>query len=522
VVTLFGAETGSVYLSDADNQTLRRRAGWGQRSASRQKFSEVSLPDGFGELVMRSRTEVITHEFLPHLPSLVADFVQADGLQSWIWVLMWSKDLPIGVLGISCRDAREFTNNDENLLVAIGRQLATTIEKVRLYEETCRAYEDLRKTQEQLLQSEKMSAVGQLIAGVAHELNNPLTAILGYAQLLESEGLADRAQDYVRKLFKQAQRTHRVVQNLLSFARQRKSQKEQVDLRKVLDETLTLREYDMKVSNITVERDIDANTPNADADPHQMEQVFLNIINNALDAMMESGSGGKLRVKVYPKDKFVCVEFRDSGPGIQDPKRIFDPFYTTKSIGKGTGLGLSICYGIVKEHGGDIIAHNHAEGGAVLEVRVPVAGQNKIVIEKEIALPKRDSAIEGRILLAEDEEAVLEFERDVLVGAGASVVPITGSADLKERMLTQVFDGFVLSGAFAAWKAPEIYKWLAEKSAGAEKRVLFTFSTMIEPEVRTFLQDHNVPFLVKPFEVSDLIAAARKLTHKAQAAVAGD
>ena len=108
---------------------------------------------------MRSRTEVITQEFLPHLPPIVAQFVQADGLQSWIWVLLWSKDLPIGVLGISCRERREFTSNDENLLVAIGRQLATTIEKVRLYEETCRAYEDLRKTQEQLLQSEKNAAV---------------------------------------------------------------------------------------------------------------------------------------------------------------------------------------------------------------------------------------------------------------------------------------------------------------------------------------------------------------------------
>src|SRR4029078_11520831 len=113
------------------------------------------------------------------------------------------------VMGRRTRQAREFTSNDENLMVAIGRQLATTIEKVRLYEETCRAYEDLRKTQEQLLQSEKMSAVGQMISGVAHELNNPLTAILGYAQLLESEGLEERAQDYVRKLFKQAQRTHR-------------------------------------------------------------------------------------------------------------------------------------------------------------------------------------------------------------------------------------------------------------------------------------------------------------------------
>ena len=159
-------------------------------------------------------------------------------------------------MGLCNQLGYEYSSNDENLLVAISRQLATTIEKVRLYEETCRAYEDLRKTQEQLLQSEKMSAVGQLIAGVAHELNNPLTAILGYAQLLESEGLNERAQDYVAKLFKQAQRTHRVVQNLLSFARQRKPQRDEVDIRKVLDETLALRDYDLKINNINVERDL--------------------------------------------------------------------------------------------------------------------------------------------------------------------------------------------------------------------------------------------------------------------------
>ena len=207
-------------------------------------------------------------------------------------MLLWGKDSPIGIMGISSRESREYTSNDENLLVAIGRQLSTTIEKVRLYEETCRAYEDLRHTQEQLLQSEKMSAVGQLIAGVAHELNNPLTAILGYAQLLESEGLAERAADFVSKLFKQAQRTHRVVQNLLSFARQRKPQKDQVDIRKVLEETLALRDYDLKVNDIEVERDIDPAIPAVTADPHQLEQVFLNIINNGVDAMLEAGRGG--------------------------------------------------------------------------------------------------------------------------------------------------------------------------------------------------------------------------------------
>ncbi len=230
VVSLFGAESGSIFLSDEDECIFRRRAAWGQRNQDRARSAEVTFPDGFGDLIMRSRTEVITQEYLPHLPPLVADFVRADGMRSWIWVLLWSKDAPMAIMGVSSREDHEYSSNDESLLVAIGRQLATTIEKVRLYEETCRAYEDLRRTQEQLLQSEKMSAVGQLIAGVAHELNNPLTAILGYAQLLESEGLNDRASDFVRKLFKQAQRTHRVVQNLLSFARQRTPQKQEVPI----------------------------------------------------------------------------------------------------------------------------------------------------------------------------------------------------------------------------------------------------------------------------------------------------
>src|SRR5207237_5961346 len=160
---------------------------------------------------------------------------RAADMGSSIWVVLWGKDAPIGLMGISRPPNAGYSSNDENLLVAIGRQLSTTVEKVRLYEESCKAYDDLRRAQEQLLQSEKMSAVGQLIAGVAHELNNPLTAILGYAQLLETENLSERATDFVAKLFKQAQRTHRVVQNLLSFARQRKPQRDEIDLRKVLD-----------------------------------------------------------------------------------------------------------------------------------------------------------------------------------------------------------------------------------------------------------------------------------------------
>lgn len=524
VVTLFGAESGTVYLSDSDGPIYRRRAAWGPRSRDKARAAEISFADGFGDLVMRSRAEVVTAEYLPHLPPKVAEFLRSDPDRSWIWVLFWGKESPVGIMGLCSHVGYEYSTNDENLLLAISRQLATTIEKVRLYEETCRAYEDLRKTQEQLLQSEKMSAVGQLIAGVAHELNNPLTAILGYAQLLETEGLNERAADYVSKLFKQAQRTHRVVQNLLSFARQRKPQRDEVDIRKVLDETLALRDYDLKINNIQVDRDVPADPVLVVADPHQIEQVFLNIINNAVDAILETGRTGKLRISITAHGGHVSTRFADDGAGIKDPKRIFDPFYTTKNVGKGTGLGLSICYGIVKEHGGDITANNSPEGGAVIEVKLPaVAGTAPQPEAPKPALRLHDGAIHGRVLLVEEEEAVLEFERDVLAGAGAAVVTAKSSQDVKTRLLSEQFDAVIMNGKMPdRWTAKESYPWLKENCPGMQGHVLYTFSTGVEPtDGRTFLQENNVPYLVKPFEVAELISQARKLLPKAQAAAAG-
>ncbi|HZQ94180.1 MAG TPA: ATP-binding protein, partial [Candidatus Sulfotelmatobacter sp.] len=341
-----------------------------------------------------------------------------------------------------------------------------------------------------------------------------------YAQLLESEGLDDRAADFVRKLFKQAQRTHRVVQNLLSFARQRTPQKQEVDVRKIVDETVALREYDLKVNNIALERETKVDVPSVTADPHQLEQVFLNIINNAVDAILEGGKGGKLKVRIHSEDGQVRVEFLDTGVGIKDPNRIFDPFYTTKTVGKGTGLGLSICYGIIKEHGGDITAHNRPEGGASVEVRLPASGR---VIEPEpaAASSRREMAIDGRILLLEDEEAVLEFERDVLVGAGAQVVALMNVEEAKNRLRAESFDAVIMNGRMpGGWTAQDAHRWIGVACPGLEKKLLFTFSSVAEPDIKTYLQSNGIPSLVKPFEVVDLIAQARKLVQKTQAAIA--
>jgi PAS domain S-box-containing protein len=525
VIALLGAESGAIYLAEPENH-YRRRANWGQRISDRKRLAEVAFPEGLGDLVLRSRAEVLTAEYLPHLPEAVSAFVRgADAVRS-IWVVLWGKDCPIGLMGISRGDTGEYTNNDENLLVAISRQLSTTIEKVRLYEETCKAYDDLRHTQEQLLQSEKMSAVGQLIAGVAHELNNPLTAILGYAQLLEAEKLESRAMEYVGKIFKQGQRTHRVVQNLLSFARQRKSQKEKFDVVRALDEALLLRDYDMKVGNIKLRREIDADVPAVLGDPHQLEQVFLNIINNGLDAMAEDGpaEGRKpeklFAVRVTTRENSVIIQFHDSGSGIKEPTRIFEPFYTTKSVGKGTGLGLSICYGIVKEHGGEISARNAEGGGAVVEVKLPSAG-HAAAPPAVVEPAARVTALNGRILLVEDEESVLEFERDVLSGAGAQVITATDTEKMKSAVAAHGFDALIMNGKMpGARTIPETCRWILENWPHLSGHFLFTFSSLPETEIRSFLERNQVQFLIKPFEIGDLIGTARRLLTKARAASA--
>ncbi|HSE48383.1 MAG TPA: PAS domain S-box protein [Terriglobales bacterium] len=521
VTQLFGVDTGTINLFDEDTLTLRRVAGFGYDSDTGRGLQEFQIPLEFYETVKASRAQVITHQHLPHLPGVIADFVRAERLQSWLWLVLWANDKIVGTLGISSRDAREFTPSEETLLVAIGRQLANTIEKVRLYEETRRAYEDLTRTQEQLLQSEKMSAIGQLISGVAHELNNPLTAILGYAQLLENEELDERSRDFVSKLYRQAQRTHKIVQNLLSFSRQRKPQKQSVDLRRVLEETLALRDYDLKLNNISVEREFESPLPAVTADPHQIEQVFLNVINNAVDAMLEVARGGALHVRVHARNGYVAAEFRDTGPGIRDSKRIFDPFYTTKGVGKGTGLGLSICYGIMKEHQGEITAHNHHERGAVVTVRLPAAASAPDEEPRSRALRKQP-ALAGRVLVVDDEEAVLDFEAEVLRGAGLEVVTRMSGEEAVALLQSETFDAMIIDGKMpGGWTGMDVYQWVAENRPGLERSILFAISNFGDTDIRRFIEDKKIPCIVKPFEVDDLIAITRRLLKKSKAVATG-
>jgi PAS domain S-box-containing protein len=228
-----------------------------------------------------------------------------------------------------------------------------------------------------LMHAEKMAAVGQLVSGVAHEVNNPLTAILGFTDLLmENPELPESARRDLRVILQEAQRTKQIVQNLLSFARQMPPQRQPVQVNSILQRTVHLRSYDFISHGIQVVERLDESLPQVIGDSHQLQQVFLNILNNAYDAVRESPRPARIEITSARAEAFVEISFRDNGPGVPDPGPIFDPFFTTKDVGKGTGLGLSICYGIVREHGGEIVCHNNPDSeGATFIVRLPVASE---------------------------------------------------------------------------------------------------------------------------------------------------
>jgi signal transduction histidine kinase len=256
------------------------------------------------------------------------------------------------------------------LLVFLRTHLADK-DRALLLAKSESSIENLQRLQAQMVQSEKLISLGQLAAGAAHEINNPLTAILGYSDLLADDpALPERTRATAGKIREQARRTRNLVQNLLSFARQVPPERTLLDINSVISNAVQLRALDLHPGGPRIETELESVLPGVRGDNNQLMQVFFNIVNNGLDAM-GNNSGGVLTIKTLRDRGSVVILFSDTGPGIKEPHRVFDPFYTTKPVGKGTGLGLSICYGIVQEHGGKILCYNGQTGGAVFRVELP-------------------------------------------------------------------------------------------------------------------------------------------------------
>ncbi len=511
VVDLFGLDLGAVYLLDQTTCNFRRAAATGFRSEYARYFPPTTLSKELVQQVHQVHqvhATLLSPKSLP-LPDIFREMEGKEGILDSHLVVLWAKDRIIGGLFVASRTRREFSGAELNLLAAVGNQVATSIDKSLLHQETRKAFENLRRTQEQLLQSAKMSAVGQLISGVAHELNNPLTAILGYSQLLSSsDHLSPRGADYVLKLYKQAQRTHRIVQNLLSFARQQKPERAPAQVNQIVEDTITLREYDLKVNNICVHREFGADLPLISGDSHQLQQVFLNILNNAVDAILESSGHGDIWISTAAENGSLRIEFTDSGPGVKDSLRVFDPFYTTKPVGKGTGLGLSICYGIIKEHGGEIEVRNSPPRGATFSILLPLsrveyqAGQRPAA-DETLAL--------GRVLLVDDEEAVLELEQEILRKHCQEIQVVHSGREAIQALESNAVDVIVTDLKMPGdVSGSDIYEWVEQNRPELAARIIFTMSNVREDEARALLEKSGCPSVQKPFHIEEFLGAIRR------------
>jgi two-component system NtrC family sensor kinase len=371
-----------------------------------------------------------------------------------------------------------------------------------------------KKLQQQLLQAEKMAAIGQLISGVAHELNNPLTSVIGYSQLVATERTGEKTAGYLDRIASEGMRCQRIVHNLLTFARSHNSEKRPMDVNEALRATMELREYELRVNDVEVAMELSRDLPWTFGDYHQLQQVFMNIITNAQQAMAGRGPGRlEIRTSQVERDDgglrqpVIRVEFLDTGPGVPEAIRskIFDPFFTSKDVGMGTGLGLSLSYGIVQEHGGQIYSVPR-EGGAHFVVDLPVRGgaEAAALAVRAEGEAEREEGGAARILVVDDEPTVREMLRDVLAPEGHRVDLAENGRTALEKLGGASYDLIIADLKMPEFNGTELYRALRQRDPSLARKILFATGDVISADTKAFLEETGNAYISKPFGVQEI------------------
>jgi PAS domain S-box-containing protein len=381
-----------------------------------------------------------------------------------------------------------------------------------------------------LLQTEKMAGLGQLVSGIAHELNNPLTSILGYSQLLLGRRLTAPQEADGRLIHQEAERAARIVKNLLLFAREARPERRPVSLNEIVERTLSLRNYELHVENIELSQELAQDLPPVIADPAQLQQVLLNLLVNAEQAIRQGTGEGSIRVRTRKTTGArVSFEILDSGPGIPQEiiPRIFDPFFSTKPSGAGTGLGLSITCGIIKEHGGEISVQSQLGHGAKFVVELPAAipapatesspmTVSSTIVNRQIAPVTLRTGSGQRVLVVEDEPAVAHLIADVLAEEGHKVEIVLDGRDGLDRAANGNYALIICDLRMPHLDGRGIYRELTAKGSPMRHRLMFVTGDTLAPHTLEFLEKSGLPFLAKPFLVEELKAVVEQALFAAE------
>ena len=370
-----------------------------------------------------------------------------------------------------------------------------------------------KQMQERLIRSERLSAIGELISGVAHELNNPLTSVVGYSQMFVNEIKDDKLKKNAETIAMEALRASRIVGNLLTFARKQEPKKEMVSLNEIIKRTIELRAYELTVNNIQVIQNLDSTLPLMLLDPHKMQQVFLNLINNAEQAMTEANKKGTLSITTHKEGDRVRIQFSDDGPGISRThlSRIFEPFFTTKGEGKGTGLGLSISYGIVKEHGGEIWAESEAGNGASLFIELPILTAK---VEREVKEnpPLQVFNVKGKkALIVDDEVHIVDMLSKYLEAEGCLTEKAFDGESALKKLNGPFYDFILCDIRMPGMDGMTFYKELKKVNSPYLSKIIFVTGDGVNPDTEEFLRSIKNPVLLKPFDLENITKTIQQL-----------
>ena len=407
---------------------------------------------------------------------------------------------------------------DLGLLSAIANLTANALQRQALYESLQARLEELQQAQAQIIQNEKLAAIGQLISGIAHELNNPLTSIVLYAQLLQRYSNNDSSNRELDMIIGESIRARKIVRGLLDFARQRPPESQPVNINDVIQSALQLVSYELRSHDIELHLDLLPNVPLMLADPYQLQQVFVNLLNNAWQAISTTRGNGHLWIKteIVPPYKInqlgtsndvIRISVRDDGPGISDVTlpRVFDPFLTTKPEGKGTGLGLSICHGIISQHGGNIRLESKVGIGSTFIVELPIVSSNNSTITKhEILSNDPAQSKQGHVLIIDDEQAVLEVLAQALRSKGYIVDTLSNAGKGLQKTSEVEYSVILCDIRMPKLNGLELHRQLSKNYPRLAKRIVFITGDTISSKTRMFIEQEGVLCLTKPFELDEL------------------